>query len=303
MHPTDLSGIDLNLLLALDAILSERSVTRAAEKLGLTQPGMSRALARLREIVDDPILVRTPQGMALTGPAEQMREPVRRAMEAVGRALGKRARFDPASATCCFTIATTDYIELVLLPALLARLSKEAPGVEIEVRPVFGDIHRMLETGDADLVIGIIFEEAASFYRQSLFDDHLVCLLRSDHPLADTELSIEDYLRLSHVLIAPRGKKGGMVDDVLSSRGLSRRVQLRVPNYIGAPHIVARSDLCLTVASRIASEMLKILPLRQFALPLDVPGFSVAQYWHERHHIDPTHAWLRGVVLDTAGSI
>jgi DNA-binding transcriptional LysR family regulator len=302
MEATDLSGVDLNLLRALEALLTERSVTRAAEKLGLTQPGMSRALARLRELVGDPILVRTPQGMTLTAPAQQLLGPVRFALDAVSLALGKRAPFDPSRATRRFVIATSDYIELVLLGPLLARLEREAPGIELAVVPVFGEIHQMVETGRADLVIGVIFEDASGFYRQRLFDDHLVCLVRDEHPAVGA-WSLDAYLAMSHVLITPRGKKGGMVDDELERRGLARRVSLRVPHYIAAPHLVARSDLCLTVAARLAREMAKLLPLRELELPLELPGFKVAQFWHERQHVDAAHAWFRGVLVETAAEI
>jgi DNA-binding transcriptional LysR family regulator len=303
MDTTNLSGVDLNLLRALEALLAERSVTRAADKLGLSQPGMSRSLARLRELTGDPLLVRTPRGMVLTDGAEQLLPPVRFALDAVNGVLGQRAQFDPSRAKCRFVVATTDYPELVLFPRLLARLSREAPGVELEIQPVFGDIHKTLEMGRADLVIGIIFEEAAGFYRQSLWDDRLVCMVRKDHPGVSDPLAIEEYLALPHVLIAPRGKRGGMVDDALAMRGLDRRVTLKVPHYLGAPHIVAQSDLCLTVAARVANAMSAVLPLRVLELPVTVPAFKVTQFWHERNHLAPAHVWMRGVLQEIATEV
>ena len=297
-----LASIDLNLLVALDALLAERSVTLAAAKLALTQPAMSRTLSRLRELLGDPILVRSPRGMQLTARAELMIEPVRVALDAIDRAIGQPAAFEPAQSKRRFTIATSDYVEAVLLPRALGRLTREAPDIEIVVRPVFGDLAQLLESGEADLVVGVIFDETAGFYRQALFRDRLVCVVRKDHPRVSSTLDLELYLELAHVLIAPRGKRGGIVDDELEHTGRSRRVALRLPHYLAASHVVAETDLCLTVAERVARMACKNFGLRQFDVPLVLPEMVVAQFWHARDHEDPAHVWLRSTLSDVAST-
>jgi DNA-binding transcriptional LysR family regulator len=297
-----LASIDLNLLVALDALLAERSVTRAAARVALTQPAMSRTLSRLRELLGDPLLVRTPRGMQLTARGELMIEPVRHALEAIDRAIVQPVAFEPARAKRRFIVATSDYVQSVLLPGALRRLTREAPHVEIQVRPVFGELARLLESDRADLVIGVVFDGAAGFYRQALFRDRLVCVVRKDHPRVGSSMDLDLYLDLPHLLIAPRGRRGGIVDDELERRGLSRRVAVRLPYYLAAPHVVAQSDLCLTLAERVARAACETLPLRQLEVPLQLPEMVVTQFWHARANDDPAHVWLRSTMFDAAST-
>jgi DNA-binding transcriptional LysR family regulator len=167
---------------------------------------------------------------------------------------------------------------------------------------VTGELAQLLESGAADLVIGVIFTETTGFYRQPLFRDRLVTLVRKDHPLVKASLDLDLYLELAHVLIAPRGIKGGIVDDELERRGLSRRVAVRLPHYLAAPHVVAQTDLCVTVAERVARAACAAFPLRQFEVPLTLPEMIVAQFWHARDHEDPAHVWLRATLHEVAAS-
>jgi DNA-binding transcriptional LysR family regulator len=298
-----LASIDLNLLVALDALLTERSVTRAASRVSLTQSAMSRTLGRLRELLGDPLLVQTPRGLRPTPRGELMLEPVRAALVAVDRALVQPLAFDPARSKRTFTLATSDYVQCVLLARALATLTREAPHVETHVRPVFGELARLLESGRVDLVIGVIFDEARGFYRQALLRDRFVCVVREGHPRVAAEMDLDLYLELAHLLIAPRGRRGGIVDDELERGGLSRRVALRLPYYLAAPHVVAQTDLCLTLPERVARAACKELPLRQFEVPLPLPELVVAQFWHARDNDDPAHAWLRSTLFESASTM
>ena len=305
MPETPLTSVDLNLLVALDALLGEGNVTRAAARIGLSQPAMSHALGRLRLLFDDPLLIRTPRGMVPTPRAEVLIDPIRRALDDLERAIQKRPAFDPATARRAFTIAAVDYNEMVILPPLLARLSKEAPGVDLVTRPIrMDEIDDDLECGAMDLAIGALFgEDKAGRYQQRLFTERLVCVVRADHPEVKETISLEQYVELRHALISPRGRKGGMVEDELGKLGLSRRIALTVPHFLVAPLVVAQTDLVLTLAERLARTFAGMLPLRIVSLPLHVPGFSTTQFWHERQNQDPAHAWLRGLIAEVCKAL
>lgn len=300
MVPHRLSATDLNLLVALDALVAEGNVTRAAERVGLTQPAMSHALARLRKLFGDPLLVRTPQGMLPTPRALDLVVPIRRALGDIDGALRQQPAFDPRAATRIFTLACVDFGSLVIVPPLLARLRVDAPGVDLLVRPLRSDeIERQLAEGQVDLAIGVVHgEEEAWMVRQRLFEDRFVCVVRADHPTVRGALTIEQFVALDHALISPRGRQGGFVDRALAAQGRRRRVVLTIPHFLAAPIVVAGSDLILTVPERIARAFAKMLPLRIVEPPLAVEGFDVIQYWHERQARDPAHVWLRGLVAE-----
>ena len=300
-----LGAVDLNLLVVLDAILAEGSVTRAARRVGLTQPAMSQALARLRKLFDDPLFVRTPRGMVATARAADLASPVRRALAEIDRALASRSTFDPRTAKRAFTLAALDYAELVILPPLLHRLARGAPGIDLRVRALRQvDIEEELETGTVDLGIAVLAPgDEPALYGQKLFGERFVCVARADYPKLGATLSLAEYAALDHALIAPRGRPGSVVDAELAKHGLARRVALVVPHFAVAPLVVARSDLVLTVPHHVARTFVDLLPLRIVPPPLDLPGFDVVQLWHERQQQDPAHVWLRGIVLDVCRSL
>jgi DNA-binding transcriptional LysR family regulator len=304
MHAMHLAGVDLNLLVALDALLAERSVTHAAARVGITQPAMSHALARLRDLCGDPLLVRTPRGMLPTPRAEALATPIRRALADIEGALQADARFDPHAAQRTFTLATTDYGELVVLPPLLAHLSREAPGVDLRVGPVPDDLSGALERGDVDLAIAFIRRDASAAIRtRKLVDDRFVCVMRKGHPATKRPLTLERFVALRHAMVAPRGRAGGVVDDALAARGLTRHVVLALPHFLATALVVARSDLVATLAERIARLFAVSHGLAIVKPPLELRGFSIHACWHERRNADPALAWLRNAVADaiTAG--
>lgn len=300
-----LATTDLNLLVAFDALVAEGNVTRAAERVGLTQPAMSHALARLRKVVGDPLFLRTPQGMTPTPRAVELVEPVRRALAEIERALHQPHRFDPAGAQRTFTLACVDFGSLVVLPPLLARLRKEAPGVDLVVRQLRNEsIEKQLADGDVDLAISVLYgQDDAWMVSRRLFDDRFVCVLREGHPALAAPLDLDAFCALDHALIAPRGRRGGFVDTALARLGRRRRVALAIPHFLAAPIVIAGSDLILTLPERIARSFAAMLPLRIVDPPLEVEGFTMSAYWHELAARDTAHAWLRGLVVDVCRAV
>lgn len=247
MQPLHLEGLDLNLLVALRALLRERHVTRAATRIGLSQPAMSHALARLRALLGDPLLVRTPSGMRPTTRAEAMTEPLERALEDIGRILASPAPFDASRSTRRFRIATNDFIELVLLPSLLASVWSEAPNVDIRVSNHQRGASEDLAEGRLDLAIGIIDqfglpEPPQGIRFQRIVSERFVCVVREGHPLGKRRLTLDEFVALPHALVSPRGDSGAVVDAALAKLGRRRRVALEVPHFLVAPHVVRETD-------------------------------------------------------------
>ncbi len=302
MNDLHLAALDLNLLVSLDALLEERSVTRAAERVGVTQSAMSHALARLRVVTGDPLLVRGSGKMVATPRAEELGPPIRRALDDLARALRAPAAFDPKTARQRIRIGTSDYNELVLLPGVVARLAREAPGIELRVVPYVESAADLLGTGALDLVIAPLRpqDETPGVFARKFLDETFVCVVRRGHPLAKKKLTLARYAAAAHALISPRGKEGSFADDALAALGLSRRVAVTVPHFLVAPHLVASSDLLLTLAARVAEVLAGPLGLVVLQLPaeLRMPGFSMAAIWHERTQSDPAQRWVRELIVD-----
>lgn len=297
-------GIDANLLLALDALLRERSVTRAARALGLGQPGMSHALGRLRAHFGDPLLVRKGAAMVLTPRARSLAAPAEAAVQALQGVFDQRDVFTPATARRLFRIATTDHVGFLLLPPLMERLGREAPGVDLDVRAITEHpVPEALGEGTVDLAIGVFDQVPSGLRRQALFQERFTCLVRKDHPGVGATMSLEEYLALGHVLVAPRGTREGAVDRALGARKLARRVALTIPHFLLAARIVAHSDLVVTLAERLAEHFVRMAGVRRVEPPLPLERYTLSQLWHEQHHADAGHRWLRQEVFRAARAI
>lgn len=308
MQAPNLAGLDLNLLVALRALLAERHVTRAAARIGLSQPAMSHALGRLRELLGDPLLVRTPSGMQPTARAEAMTVPLERALDDVARLLASPAPFEAARSTRRFRIATNDYMELVLFPQLLARLWGEAPGVDVRVRNIGARVSEELAEARLDLAMGVVPQfgdphPAPGIHVQRLVSDRFVCVVRDGHPTVKKRLSLDEFVAMPHALVSPRGESGSVVDTALARLGKKRRVAVEVPHFLVAPHVVRETDVILTLAARVADSLGPLLGLRRLAPPIELDGFSMAMAWHERQHADPAHAWLRALITTVAKAL
>jgi DNA-binding transcriptional LysR family regulator len=293
-----LRTLDLNLLVALDALLSERSVTQAAARLVITQSAMSRTLKRLRDLFHDPLLVRTAKGMLPTPRAESLIQPLRRVLTEIEQVF-MQPEFDPATAKRMFSISTNDPFYSVLLPSLFSHLSSQAPGIDLVIRTPTRDTQHRLATGELDLAISPYVVDHVGFYQQRLFDERYVCVIRADHPLIGETLSLEEFVQLGHILIGQENSVG-VIDRLLAERHLARRIVLRLPTFLGAPLIAARSNLILTLPERLARSFSSMLPLRLLDPPFALARFSVKQIWHERNHQEPGHIWLRNLILNAA---
>jgi DNA-binding transcriptional LysR family regulator len=302
MQGMHLDRLDLNLLRALDVLLAERNVTRAAERLGLSQSAASHVLARLRRAFGDPLLVRAPGGMQPTERAAHLAGPLAEALEGIARAVRPPDAFDPARARRTFVVATDDYLEQVLMLRVLPRLWREAPGVDVVVQPVTGRQVEDLTEGRIDVAISVAgaVPPLTSIYTQHLFSERFVCLLRPGHPLAG-RFDLAAFASLPHALVAPAGRSGGIVDRALEQLGLTRRVAIRLPHFLAAPSVVRSTDVVLTVGERLARAIasdLVILPP-----PLELPGFDVALFWPGRHRVDPAQRWFRGLIAEVAREV
>jgi DNA-binding transcriptional LysR family regulator len=316
--------VDLNLLVAFDALAREQNVTRAAERVGVTQSAMSHALRRLRELFDDPLLVRGQNGMVLTARAEALVVPLRGGLVTIDRALGHAPAFEAATARRTFRLASPDLFDILAIPILLERIRAEAPGVDLVVSATDGDrLQRALETGEVDLAITPRVDDfqaapeldGSGLVRRVLFRDGFSCFCRTDHPalvekrrtrgkrpLADA-LSLETYVSLSHALVSPRGEGSSFVDELLAEQGHRRRLALRVPHFFTALAIVEHSDLILTAPSSLARLIGAGSNVVALPAPLRLPEHAIQMLWHERFSNEPGHTWLREILLDVAKSI
>lgn len=288
-----MAEFDVKLLRVFDEVYKTRSVSRAAERLGVAQPSVSIALGKLRRHFKDPLFVRTSSGMEATPHAGGLVGPVREALRLLEMTLGRQAAFEPARSDRAFRIAMTDISQSVLLPTLLNHLRTAAPSIRIDVLEITGETPRMLESGDADLAIGFMPQIEAGFYQQKLFAQHLVCICRRDHPRIKGRLDRRQFAAEAHVAVAASGTGHWTVEKVLLDRRIERRVALRLPNFLGLGRIVARTDLLATVPSLLAETLATQDRIQILALPVEVPEYAVKQHWHERYHHDPGHGWLR----------
>lgn len=299
----NIETFDLNLLRVLAALLQECNVTRAAERLHLSQPAVSHALNRLREQLHDPILVRVGNQLQPTERAAAWAEPVRIWLAQVQATLTP-ADFDPAQVERVFRVSMPDYCEFLLAGELLAALARQAPRVRLALLSLGPAVAEQgLESGDLDLAIGYLGEMSAStnFYRQTLFSETFVCMAKQGHPRVQGALSLEAFCAEEHMLVSPQGGGfKGVVDALLQAQGLSRRVRVSLPHFLMAPALVAQSELLVTFAARAAQRFAQQYPLQVLPPPLPIPGFQVSQAWHVRTQHDPVQRWFRQLVLQVA---
>jgi DNA-binding transcriptional LysR family regulator len=304
-----LASLDLNLVVALDALTAERNVTRAARRLGVTQSAMSHSLRRLRDLLGDPLLVRGAGGMMLTPRAEALALPLRSGLVAIERALATPALFEPARAQRTFTLASPDLFDVLVVPPLLARLAREAPAIDLSILRVEGvRLAAVLETGELDLAIVPRVEgganggraDAPGLVRRTLFRDDFATHVRAGHPAlrGRSSLNRSSFVRLGHVVVSTGDRGPGVVDRALAERGLARRVVLRVPSFVSALAIVARSDLVLTAPTALGRISRPSMGVVQVRAPLALPSHGVDLVWHERFTEDPAHRWMRDRITE-----
>lgn len=299
MKAIHLANIDLNLLVVFDALIAEGHATRAAERIGLTQPAVSHALNRLRALFGDPLFVRSPRGMVPTSLAQDIAPNVRSTLEQVEGVLRGGRAFDPAASTRQFVLGLSDYAAFVLLPRLTARLDQEAPGVSLVVRNTSRSVGLpMLEDGTVELIAGNFPEPPTHMREELLYEEDFICAGRGDHPHLGEPLDLDRYLALRHIQVSMKGNPSGYVDAVLAEKGLKRNVAVTVGHFLMAPMLVDASDLVATEPRRLFTPLAGRLPLRLFPPPIDIPLFRVVQTWHSRHDADSGHQWLRRILRE-----
>jgi LysR family nod box-dependent transcriptional activator len=301
----NLSGLDLNLLVAFDALLSERSVTRAAQRVGLSQPGMSNALGRLRRLLNDPLLVRQGATLVPTARAEALVAPVHEALELIRGALDAPLRFDPATDRRSFRLSCSDYSVLMLIGPLVRALAAEAPAVVVEVVPRLADAPRALANGDVDLVIEppeIMGDADLESLR--LWDDHWACCVWEGNTHVGKRMTLERYTALGHLIysMGGAGQPVALPDLHLGRLGIPRRIEVSVESFLLAPFLLQGTDLVTLIPKRAEAFLRRIGDIRVLESPIDLPGLVETLWWHSRSTTDPAHAWLRtriGAVAST----
>lgn len=296
----NLNRIDLNLFVVLDAIYTEGGITRASRKLNLTQPAISHALGRLREMFGDPLLERDGRAMVPTPLARSLIEPVRRSLRGLEITLNEVARFDPASTERRFTLSVRDVLEATLLPVLMRRITENAPLIAVNtVRVDRRDLEAELAAGTVDAAIDTLLPLSDNIRRIRIAADPLVVIVRADHPAFGDGMDMETYLRQDHILVSSRRSGPGLEDVELSRLGVERRVRLRCQHYFAACRVVSLTDLVLTMPesyARIANRQYnnRILPF-----PLSVPMLDAYLYWHANVDQEPANLWLREQLIQS----
>ena len=296
----DLHGIDLNLLVAFDALMAERSVTRAGRRIGRTQPAMSAALARLRALLKDELFIRIPAGLQPTPRALELAEPLGHALAEIQRTLAFTQSFDPTSSAASFTLGLSDHPAFVLLPSLTTRLRAVAPAITLRVVSFTArdDSISILDAGKADLTVGVPPTAPVSgrILSQTLFKERFVSIARRDHPIAREPLGLETFLGLSHLLVSPENDRFGQVDAALAKKGLKRRLALTLPQMYAAPAIVAASDMIATLMAGVVTASGWTDRLQVFEPPVEVKPVSFIMAWHRRNDAHPAQRWLRDCI-------
>jgi len=294
----DLKDIDLNLLVVFNQLLIERRVSKVAENLGLSQPAVSNALARLRKLTGDTLFLRTTKGMEPTPFAQQLAEPIAYALGLIHSAVNQRTSFDPATAQRAFTVGMTDIGEIYFLPKLMEELARVAPGVTMStVRNTAVNLRDEMEAGHIDLAIGLLPQLKAGFFQRLLFRQRYVCMFRKGHALDKRKVSLAEFSSADHVVVVSEGTGHGKVDELMERGGVTRKVLLTVPHFVAVGHILQHSDMVATVPERLAQALVGPFGLVYVKHPASLPEIAINMFWHAKYHKDPANEWLRGLVF------
>ncbi len=296
----DLHGVDLNLLVAFDALMAERSVTKAGRRIGRTQPAMSAALSRLRGLFDDQLFVRGQNGLHPTPRALEVAEPLGRALEEIGRTLGFTQKFDAGAYQGTLTVGMQEHASMKLLPGLLTCLHQQAPQAKLDAQ-VFrsrGDALALLDAGAVDVTISVPPQNAPGrIFTQPVFEERFVCVVRKNHPVVGQALDLETFLALQHLLVSPEGDRFGHVDTLLAERGLKRSLGVTVTQMYAAPPLVAGSDLIATLMYGVVETSGWADRLETLEPPIALAPCGYVMAWHRRNDVHPAQRWLRDCIV------
>src|SRR5258708_5422981 len=302
IHRMDIRAVDLNLLKAFDALTNERAVTRAAERIGLSQPAMSHALSRLRSLFSDDLFVRTPTGMEPTARAREIAPLVAAAIEHIEAALNLGIGFDPVRSTGICTAGMAEYAEVALVGRLAAAFARQAAKATLRLTPLTGvGAAEQLDRGAIDVAVAHLGTLPTHVESILLLRDPFVVVARRGHPIAGQTLSIEAYAALNHILVSPRGDTSGALDRILVDFGLRRRIALLVATYLALPVALAASDLVATVPRRTARQIAATAEIEILPLPIDLSA-TVSMAWHRRAASEPAQAWFGELLIEAASN-
>jgi DNA-binding transcriptional LysR family regulator len=295
---------DLNLLPIFIALMEERSVTRAAERLGMTQPAMSNALGRLRAMLQDQLFIRERYGIQPTPIAFELAPGIADALARLDDAVLGQQDFDPATADRLFTVAPNGYVEFVLVPSIVKRLAEVAPGIKLRLTPYGNDLAETgVVSGTTAMVLGRIADPPDNLVVQHLMDESLECVVRSDHPEVGEAITRAQFERLRHVNVMPPGRIRAGLHQALAQQSLKRDVALSVTNFFAVAEMVAVTDYCTTLPRLICSRLRHDRRFKVMPAPVDLGTFPVEMAWHARYRHDPAHRWLRGLIADVIRQI
>lgn len=295
----NLRELDLNLLVVFNQMLIDRSVSIAAEKLGLTQPAVSNSLKRLRALLKDELFIRTSRGMEPTPYAIHLAEPVAYALNALQNALSKRDSFDPLSSKRSFNLAMTDIGDMYFMPPLMHALASRAPHVRLStVRPQSANLRLDMEDGSIDVALGLFPDLKAGFFQRRLFRHRYVCLFRNDHPTARSPMTLEQFSALGHVGVVAANTGHGAIDELLQRAGVRRELRLTVPHFIAVGHILRSTDLIATVPERFAERCQESFGLTSSPHPVKLPEIAINLFWHAKYNHDPANMWMRQLIVE-----
>lgn len=295
---------DLNLLPIFAALMEERSVTRAAERVGMTQPALSNALSRLRLMLQDQLFIRERYGIQPTPVALELLPAIADALARLDDAVLGQQGFDPAEAERLFTIAPNGYVEFVLVPAIVARLQQVAPGVKLRLTPYGNDlVETGVVSGTTALVLGRIVDPPDNLVVQHLMEEGLACVVRADHPEIGDTMTREQFEALRHVNIVPPGRMRAGLFQALAEQQLKREVAISVTNFFAVAELVAVTNYCATLPYLICRRLRNDPRLKVLPAPVDLGTFPVEVAWHVRYRHDPAHRWLRGLIADVAAQV
>ncbi|WP_380787047.1 LysR substrate-binding domain-containing protein [Sphingomonas sp. R86521] len=295
---------DLNLLPIFVALIEERSVTRAAERVGMTQPALSNALGRLRLMLQDQLFVRERYGIQPTPIALQLAPVIAEALAMLDDAVLGQQDFNPATAERVLTIAPNGYVEFVLVPAIVARLQETAPGIRLQLTPYGNDLAETgVISGTTALVLGRIVDPPDNLVVQHVMDEGLACIVRAGHPDIGDSITREQFEALKHVNVVPPGRMRAGLFQALSQQQLRRDVAISVTNFFAVAEMVAVTDYCATLPKLICRRLAHDPRLKVLPAPVDLGTFPVEMAWHVRYRHDPAHRWLRTLIGEVAGKL
>lgn len=292
-----MKNIDLRLLSVISELQRTGSVSHTAENLGLSQSAVSMSLARLRRHFNDPLFVRTSKGMEPTSYAADLIVELKKAADILEGAIERRLHFDPSTSDRMFHVCSTDIAQFTILPPLVKRLASVAPSVRIDLRSITEEAPRLLESGEADLAIGLIPQMGAGFCQQKLFASRFVCAVRTDHPRIKDKLTLEQFQSESHVSVTMLGTGYHSLERTLESQKIRRNIAMRVPSFLGVAGIISDTDYLVIVPQRLGRMLCEDRRMRLLPLPFPLPGYYVTQNWHERYTHDPAQQWFRNVLV------